>query len=43
MQAMLRRDTHCRMWLKIDAAPFGRDLELAVIEKGEVHWREWLD
>jgi hypothetical protein len=31
------------MWLKIDAAPFGRDLELAVIEKGEVHWREWLD
>lgn len=37
MQAMLRRDTHCRMWLKIDAAPFGRDLELAVIEKGEVH------
>jgi hypothetical protein len=25
------------MWLQIDTAPFDRDLELAVIDKDEVH------
>ena len=26
-----------RMWQEIKGAPFDRDLEIAVIEKGEVH------